>query len=421
MIYSLMLTAVLILSMYICRGRIVSPHYMFSLFYAMVYLGWYLFVLLINEFVDYKLSSDIVDYVMLLSLCFYFVYSVVYFFLSKTPRLVVHNSSVLLSKETVARSYKLFLFIGLAGISLFVWQNGIVLFKVSEGGYEQKNIANAGSGLARILYSVGFSYFIACRLILFPSKIYSSIIYSILIGVIIFYSVGGGRATSLFPLAICMFYLIFKQRVSIFKISVGVVLFFAVILLTTIIRYGIVFEDVDNVLIASIIYKLQGSFSPADSVGVLIQEYQTYLRYPEAIFNNLYYFVPRFIWPDKPLILLNASGYFTSQILNYPVELTISTTLVGEFLVYGGFVGVFVGAILTAFFIKFYDLIFETANKDVFFMIWYLISFLNFFALLREGLALVVRDLILSVAISIFAIFVFHILKIVSDDFKLKL
>tara|TARA_R110001583_G_scaffold144809_1_gene296777 strand:- start:3927 stop:5189 length:1263 start_codon:yes stop_codon:yes gene_type:complete len=417
---AILLLVIVLSGMYSIRRGIVSPHNLFSLFFLMIYLGWFVFVQLINVFVVYKQSDETVLLVLLVSSLFYFVYFLTYFLLTRTPKIVVCKNRQLVSLLTMERCYKYFFLIGMFGLLLFILKNGFVLFKVSSAGYEQKNIANAGSGVARILYSVGFSYYIACRLIVKPHEIKSTFLISAALGILIFVAIGGGRASALLPLTTCVFYLLWNGRFSFIKYAIYAVSFISLIFMTTVIRYNVSSDKINDKLIASVIYKLQGSFSPADSVGVLLENYDKFIRYPEAALNNFIYFIPRALWVDKPIIIQNASGYFTKEILNYPVELTISVTLIGELLIYAGYIGVFIGAVFTAFYVRFLDVIYESSKNDNFFKAWYLISFISFFSLMREGLAVTMRDTITSIIITILVVLTFHSLSFLQGLIRRK-
>lgn len=383
----------------------------------MVYSGWYVFVYIINIYGEYKFSSDVVEEVLILAFIFYVIYVLGYVFLKIVPDVNFSRHRTPVNINTIEKSHKIFLLIGMLGLSMYIIKNGFVLLSVADQGYEQKNIANAGSGFYRILYSVGFSYYIAARLILYSDKVWQTTFLAVVIGFFIFVSIGGGRASALMPLVTCFFFMIYSRKIDFVRVVIIAFFLFFLIFLGTLSRYSVSLGTLSDELIVSLLYKLQGSFSPADSVGTLIINYGKFEFFPEGIMNNIYYFVPRFIWNAKPIILENASGYFTKEILNYPVELTISVTLIGELLLYGGYKFLFFGAFLISVYVRSLDFVFYNANKHPLFLMLYMTSFMGFFSLMREGISVSIRDMLLSLVLTVLVFFLFRFFSFMRSRF----
>lgn len=91
-----------------------------------------------------------------------------------------------------------------------------------------------------------------------------------------------------------------------------------------------------------IFYYIQGDLFPLDAPIRIIQ-WCDIRDCPglEVFWNHLTLLVPRFLWPDKPAILLDAAGYYTQIVIAYNRALTLSATIIGEGFLIGSFGAIF--------------------------------------------------------------------------------
>ena len=54
------------------------------------------------------------------------------------------------------------------------------------------------------------------------------------------------------------------------------------------------------------------------------------------IVRDFYVFIPSWLWPGRPSMVLNSANYFTWEVLNNHSGLAISPTLIGSLVVMGG-------------------------------------------------------------------------------------
>jgi WzyE protein. len=90
-------------------------------------------------------------------------------------------------------------------------------------------------------------------------------------------------------------------------------------------------------------YYIQGDVFPMDA-PLKIRDYCDYITPPgtDVVINHLAKIVPRALWEDKPLILLDAAGFYTQEVVGYARGVTLSPTVLGEGYLVGGSAGFYV-------------------------------------------------------------------------------
>jgi len=392
--------------------NILHPKKIFIYFYLLVQVSGFFFALIIFFLVgEYKISTYTLFNISLLTLYGLIIFLFFYYFFSKSKIFVQFFYSIklpVLKSNVFKKVYLIFFIIGLLGLLIYYLKNGFVFFK--EGGYENKNLANVGLGYARIMYGVGLSYGIAAFLLFsfnkFRFKV--SLLISLILGVLIFLIIGGGRAASLGLFIEVLIIALYYNRINEKKIFIlGIGLFFLIVLLT-IIRYKV---SLSSETLSLILYQLQGSFSPIDSFAKIIEvmPFQFDFR-QDLFFNSFLTLIPRFIWENKPLDIQVPSVFFTNEILNYKSFLTISPTLLGELYIYGGMLGVTIGMFIVAFFVRLMTIIYIKSFKLASYRLFFIFNALVYFSLMREGVSIFLRDLFMKLFIFSFIVLFIYIL-----------
>jgi len=391
---------------------ILHPKKLFVYFFLIVQVSGFFFARLI-KLIDgnYKVSDDVLLTISLITFYSFTIFVVSYYIWKK----IIPLNIIKFPKLYVGffrKLYSVFFLLGSIGILIYYLKNGFVLFK--EGGYENKNIANIGLGYARLMYSIGFSYFILSYLLFsFNKKRLRRTLYvSLFLGVLIFVIIGGGRAASLGLFIECiiigLYYKYFSKRKL---ITLGIILFVIIITLT-IVRYKLNLSSETMVLL---LYQLQGSFSPIDSFAIIYKHFSFNENFvPNIAFNSFLTLIPRFIWTDKPIEINVPSVYFTREILNYPSFLTISPTLLGELYMYGGILSITVGMFLIALIVRIFVLIYIKSFVIPSARVFFILNALIYFSLFREGLSIFVRDIFLKIIVFISIIFAIEIISSIS-------
>ena len=171
------------------------------------------------------------------------------------------------------------------------------------------------------------------------------------------------------------------------------------------IRYGTLARgySFDKLFVISL-YFLQDSLSPFDSFARIIDAVPRYIdfQYADTFVNQFIFMIPRAVWSDKPIIVMNAGNYFTQNILGLKGILTISPTILGELYMAGGGVACSLGMFLVGGFLKMIDRVFIRIRKDcVLIVFYYAFLFQLCFNLYREGVAVFLSKLLISYVLSI--------------------
>lgn len=274
--------------------------------------------------------------------------------------------------------------IGLLGLAFYVNKSGIVFLQ--DGGYENKNLANLGLGIPRLLLTNGL-IFGFCIYLLKENKTILKIVTATVVGTILFLVMGGGRTISLILIIMYSLSRVFMKRIYFKQLIVAIIVSLVGLVFMTTLRYKYVFNN--NVL-ELLMYQLQGSLSPVDSLAIILDETTWDWHNLSLGFNPLLTYVPRLFWRDKPVEILIPSVYFTRDILNYPSFVTISTGIVGEsYLIFGPLwwlMPILLGLIFNV--IRNSGSVAESYYNKLLFILFTPM----FFGLFRDGLAVFIRD-----------------------------
>ncbi len=85
------------------------------------------------------------------------------------------------------------------------------------------------------------------------------------------------------------------------------------------------------------LYLTRDTFSPWENLALLLQNYDKIdFQGLAPIVRDFYVFIPSWLWPGRPGVVLNSANYFTWEVLNNHSGLAISPTLIGSLVVMGG-------------------------------------------------------------------------------------
>ena len=292
-------------------------------------------------------------------------------------------------------SIVIFIILGIVGLYLYFYKNGFVLFK--EGTYENKNIANRGNGLYRILFNFYLPLATLIATSIYWKHLKVILIFGFSLGLLIYLIYGGGRAPAIMPVLLPILLLYHRKLIKTKKLLNYGLFLFLLIISMTFVRYNSYFEERNVNPALDLLYKLQGSFSPVDSFGTIIKHVPSYLNYQyDAVFNSLLMLIPRAIWDDKPDQIGVASVIYTQKILNYSQDLTISPTLLGELYLYGGIIGIIIGMLLTSILIVWLERVYYASFSSKLAEIFFIYICLTPFSIMREGISVSSTLLILQ-------------------------
>ena len=234
-------------------------------------------------------------------------------------------------------------------ISLSVSILAMIIFYITKGSsfdsdnYASKLGENAGSGLLLMPMS---AFVPAVIVYSFTSKskyaFAKSCGISILFGVAFYILIGGSRNVMFSALLMATLICFVTGKINKFKfLIIGCIGLFLVAALGML-RYSNSMSSSGAALSLAIQY-LTDSLSPINYQYEAVKYYDNTTN-PDAV-GGIYYmfsqfsgFVPRFLWEEKPIVTMNSSYYFTTNILGMSSGLNMASTLLGSSLVlFGGY------------------------------------------------------------------------------------
>ena len=82
------------------------------------------------------------------------------------------------------------------------------------------------------------------------------------------------------------------------------------------------------------------------------------------IVRDFYVFIPSWLWPGRPSMVLNSANYFTWEVLNNHSGLAISPTLIGSLIVMGGVLFIPLGALVVGLVINWFAWLYELGDRE---------------------------------------------------------
>jgi oligosaccharide repeat unit polymerase len=163
-----------------------------------------------------------------------------------------------------------------------------------------------------------------------------------------------------------------RNYIKIWHLIPGLAAFFAFIIGLSFLRYSgdSGAADFDSIGIAAFYY-IQGDVFPIDA-PMKIREYYDFFGTPpgvDVMFNHILKIVPRALWHDKPLILLDAAGFYTQHVVGYARGVTLSPTMLGEGYLVGGSIAFYVSCLLGSAVLYLLDLFRTRGGRAAFYFV----------------------------------------------------
>ncbi|MEB4677448.1 ECA oligosaccharide polymerase [Enterobacteriaceae bacterium G50] len=340
----------------------------FNVFFSLLFLltfffGFPLTCTLVFRFDVGVAPPDVLLQTLLASVCFYAVYYVSY----KT-RLRPASPGVarrpLFTMNRVETNLTWILLMGLAllTVGIFFMHNGFLLFKLRS--YSQIFSSEvSGVALKRFFY-----FFIPAMLVVyFLRPGWKAWIFFLLstvaFGLLTYAIVGGTRANIIIAFAIFLFIGIIRGWISLWMLVAAGVMGIVGMFWLALKRYGMNVSG--DEAFYTFLYLTRDTFSPWENLALLLQNYDKIdFQGLAPIARDFYVFIPTWLWPDRPGIVLNTANYFTWEVLNNHSGLAISPTLIGSLVVMGGVWFIPLGAVVVGLIIKWFDWLYMLGNEE---------------------------------------------------------
>ncbi|UGS42664.1 ECA oligosaccharide polymerase [Pseudocitrobacter corydidari] len=340
----------------------------FNVFFSLLFLltfffGFPLTCTLVFRFDVGVAPPDVLLQTLLASVCFYAVYYVSY----KTRLRPASSASLrrpMFTMNRVETNLTWILLMGLAllTVAIFFMHNGFLLFKLRS--YSQIFSSEvSGVALKRFFY-----FFIPAMLVVyFLRPGWKAWIFFLLstvaFGLLTYAIVGGTRANIIIAFAIFLFIGIIRGWISLWMLVAAGVMGIVGMFWLALKRYGMNVSG--DEAFYTFLYLTRDTFSPWENLALLLQNYDKIdFQGLAPIARDFYVFIPTWLWPDRPGIVLNTANYFTWEVLNNHSGLAISPTLIGSLVVMGGVWFIPLGAVVVGLIIKWFDWLYMLGNEE---------------------------------------------------------
>ncbi|MEC5343725.1 ECA oligosaccharide polymerase [Brenneria populi] len=252
--------------------------------------------------------------------------------------------------------------IAAATVGLFFLNNGFLLFKLRS--YSQIFSSEvSGVALKRFFY-----FFIPAMLVVYFLRQTRRawllfLIATAAFGMLTYVIVGGTRANVIIAFALFLFIGIVRGWITLWMLAAAGIFGVLGMFWLALKRYGM---DVSgDEAFYTFLYLTRDTFSPWENLALLWQNYaKIEFQGLAPIVRDFYVFIPSWLWPERPSLVLNSANYFTWEVLNNHSGLAISPTLLGSLVVMGGVPFIPLGAVAVGLIIKWFDWVYELGKRD---------------------------------------------------------
>ena len=335
----------------------------FSLLFLLTfYFGFPLSCLLVFRFDVAIVPVEFLLYAMLSATCFYAIYYVTYKTRLRKRSAEPRQPLFDMNRVETNLTWVLLALVAVGTVGLFFLQNGFLLFKLHS--YSQIFSSDvSGVALKRFFY-----FFIPAMLVVFFLRQslrawFFFLVATVSFGLLTYVIVGGTRANIIIAFALFLFIGIVRGWITLWMLAAAGVMSIVGMFWLALKRYGL---DVSgDEAFYTFLYLTRDTFSPWENLALLLQNYDKIdFQGLAPIVRDFYVFIPSWLWPGRPDVVLNTANYFTWEVLENNSGLAISPTLIGSLVVMGGALFIPLGAVVVGLIIKWFDWLYELGRHE---------------------------------------------------------
>lgn len=339
----------------------------FNVFFSMLYLltfyfGFPLTCLLVFQFDVAVVPVDALLHALLAATSFYAIYYVTYKVRLRKASSEPFRPLFTMNRVETNLTWILLALIAIVTVGIFFLQNGFLLFKLKT--YSQIFSSQvSGVALKRFFY-----FFIPAMLVVYFLKPTQQrwlffLCATVGFGILTYVIVGGTRANIIIAFALFLFIGIVRGWITLWMLIAAGVMSIVGMFWLALKRYGL---DVSGAeAFYTFLYLTRDTFSPWENLALLLNNYDKIeFQGLAPIIRDFYVFIPSWVWPQRPDVVLNSANYFTWEVLNYHAGLAISPTLIGSLVVMGGVVFIPLGAVVVGLIIKWFDWLYQQGLNE---------------------------------------------------------
>ncbi|WP_338559180.1 ECA oligosaccharide polymerase [Erwinia sp. E_sp_B01_3] len=335
----------------------------FSLLFLLTfYFGFPLTCMLVFGFDVQVVPADYLLQALLSATGFYAIYYVSYKTRLRNASAHSGRPGFSINRVEAHLIWGLLALIALGTVLVFFLHNGFLLFKLHS--YSQIFSADvSGVALKRFFY-----FFIPAMLMVYFLKPdfrnwLFFLVATVGFGLLTYVIVGGTRANIIIAFALFLFIGIIRGWITLWMLAAAGVAGVVGMFWLALRRYNL---DVSgSEAFYTFLYLTRDTFSPWENLGLLLQNYDKIdFQGLAPVVRDFYVFIPNWLWPERPSLVLNSANYFTWDVLDNHSGLAISPTLIGSLVVMGGAWFIPLGAVAVGMIIKWFDWLYEKGQQE---------------------------------------------------------
>lgn len=189
------------------------------------------------------------------------------------------------------------------------------------------------------------------------------LVTTLLFGLLTYLMVGGTRANIAIAFSLFLFIGIVRGWVSLWVLITAGALAILAMFWLALKRYSLDVSGPEEFY--TFLYLTRDTFSPWENLALLLQNYNEIdFQGLAPIARDFYIFIPAWLWPNRPDLVINTANYFTWEVLGHYSGLAISPTLIGSLVVMGGVLFIPLGAVVVGLIIKWFDWLYALGKNE---------------------------------------------------------
>ncbi|WP_394541683.1 ECA oligosaccharide polymerase [Pantoea sp. SGAir0418] len=339
-------------------------HLFFTLLFLLTfYFGFPLTSVLVFRFNVSVVPADYLLQALLAATSFYAIYYVSYKVRLRPAQAAPRKPWLTMNRVETHLTCLLLALVAVGTVTVFFMHNGLLLFRLS--AYNQIFSSEvSGVALKRFFY-----FFIPAMLIRYflnptQRQWLLFLLITVAFGLLTYALVGGTRANIIIAFALFLFIGITRGWITLWMLVGAGVMAIGGMFWLALRRYNL--DVVGDEAFYTFLYLTRDTFSPWENLALLLQNYDKIdFQGLAPIWRDFYVFIPGWLWPDRPSMVLNSANYFTWEVLNNHSGLAISPTLLGSLLIMGGAGFIPLGAIAVGLLMKGFDSLYQQGREAV--------------------------------------------------------
>ncbi|UYP73214.1 ECA oligosaccharide polymerase [Pantoea dispersa] len=337
-------------------------HMFFTLLFLLTfYFGFPLTSVLVFRFNVSVVPADYLLQALLAATSFYAIYYVSYKVRLRPAQAAPRKPWLTMNRVETHLTCLLLALVAVGTVTVFFMHNGLLLFRLS--AYNQIFSSEvSGVALKRFFY-----FFIPAMLIRYflnptQRQWLLFLLITVAFGLLTYALVGGTRANIIIAFALFLFIGITRGWITLWMLVGAGVMAIGGMFWLALRRYNL--DVVGDEAFYTFLYLTRDTFSPWENLALLLQNYDKIdFQGLAPIWRDFYVFIPGWLWPDRPSMVLNSANYFTWEVLNNHSGLAISPTLLGSLLIMGGAGFIPLGAIAVGLLMKGFDSLYQQGRE----------------------------------------------------------